>query len=108
MNDSRIWPTGFSVASDIQSDRRIVVGARSGEQPFAAGERLRRAATGPPKVCGPKRATGIAAFASTAKPPPSNCSGAVKGGSSCGAKGEGCIGLGDTCNSPAEVDARPA
>ena len=72
MNESRICPTGFSVASD-SSPTGASSSASSGEQPFPPRAIAARRAAGPPKVCGPKRATGIAALPSTANPLPSNC-----------------------------------
>ena len=80
MNESRICPTGFSVAS---ADRSMPSSAASTSGPHSAfrfGNEFRpwelQAAViaiplismmCDPNVCGAKRATGIAAFASTAK-----------------------------------------
>ena len=65
MNEFRIWPTGLSVTSEARVGSRSVT-SMAGAHPLSG------IASGP-------RATGMAAFASTAMPP-SNCSRAEPGG----------------------------
>ena len=64
MNESRICPTGFSVASDSSPTGASSSVREQLEQPLSPRVNAGSCGSnGPPNVCGPNRATGTAAFA---------------------------------------------
>src|SRR5271166_160907 len=81
MNDSRTCPSGFNVASD--SRLTGASSSASGGEQLLSGTVPAAVGAGLAKVCGPKRATGSAALASTAMPSLPNCNAPVIGGNSC-------------------------